>query len=429
MSSVRLIPLIFRGMVFLPPRFTTSSSSSPSSLLQPFRSFASYAPRSRKHSKSNKKSSAPPATTSAKFNENQIIPDALADLPQPERIYRRPQLHFNPEHDKDGSEYPAITLSKKEKEIGVEFLKKVVSTLDERGQTFVLPWGDDAAIESVLGILRELTTTTGVLPEFLFDAFTQKPELFAAITRDGNKCIEIFDCLCDMCGFSIQDTIRMFGSYTIELLETDSNEISQRLSPLLGVGIRAGKSLGRAVRRCPALLFASNPEQIGESIEALGSFFSRTILPKILANDPEIVLKNFEQIESIYEYIYYQMRCEPEEFVETKRWSQLSLDEIMNRHQFLLKTGKYELPDPKKPQLKMENPPLHRIFDTKDDIFATQVAKVTVEEWMMYKELAEKLEALEDKERPFERIKPSQRKAYERRLKETKEQEDYVFEA
>uniref|UniRef100_A0AC35F560 Uncharacterized protein n=1 Tax=Panagrolaimus sp. PS1159 TaxID=55785 RepID=A0AC35F560_9BILA len=102
-----------------------------------------------------------------------------------------------------------------------------------------------------------------------------------------------------MCGFSIQDTIRMFGSYIVELIETDSNEIYDR--------------------RCPTLLFASNPEQIGESVEALGSFFSRAILPKILANDPEIVLKNFEQIESIYEYIYYQMRCEPEEFVEIRK--------------------------------------------------------------------------------------------------------------
>uniref|UniRef100_A0A914Y8H2 Uncharacterized protein n=1 Tax=Panagrolaimus superbus TaxID=310955 RepID=A0A914Y8H2_9BILA len=347
MSSVRLIPLIFRGFVFLPQRCTAIASP-----FQPFRSFASYAPRSRKHSKSNKKSVNSIPVQPKKFADNQIIPDALGDLPQPERIYRRPEYHFNPEHGKD-DEYPAIMLTKEEKDIGVPFLKKVVETLEERGQQFVLPWSDEDAIESILGILRELTTTTGVLPEFLYDAFTQKPELFAAITRDGNKCIEIFDCLCDMCGFSIQDTIRMFGSYTNELFETNSNEISQRLSCFLQVGVKAGRTLGRIVRRCPAILFASDSQQIAENVEAMGSFFSRALLPKILANDPEIVLKNFEQIESNYEYIYYHMRCEPEEFVETRRWSQLSLEEVMNRHQFLLKTGKYELPDPKKPQLKM----------------------------------------------------------------------------
>uniref|UniRef100_A0AC34FC44 Uncharacterized protein n=1 Tax=Panagrolaimus sp. ES5 TaxID=591445 RepID=A0AC34FC44_9BILA len=429
MSSVRLIPLIFRGFVFLPQRCTTIAAP-----FQPFRSFASYAPRSRKNSKSKKSSktfgdhSTAATSGTRKYDENQIIPDALGELPQPERIYRRPEYHFNPEHEKD-NEYPAIMLTKEEKEISVPFLKKVVSTLEDRGQQFVLPWGDESAIEAILGILRELTTTTGVFPEFLFDAFTQKPELFAAITRNGNKCIEIFDCLCDMCGFSIQDTIRMFGSYTSELLETDANEISQRLSCFLRVGVNAGRNLGRMVRKCPAILFASDSQQIAENVEALGSFFSRSILPKILANDPEIVLKNFEQIESNYEYIYYHMRCEPEEFVETRQWSQMPLEEVMNRHKFLLKTGKYELPDPKKPQLKMENPSLHRIFDTNDNAFAVHVATVSVEEWMMYKELAEKLEALEDKERPFERIKPSQRKAYERRLKETKEQEDYVFEA
>jgi hypothetical protein len=413
MSSVRLVPLIFRGFVFLPQRITTTI------YFQPFRSFAAYAPRSRKHSKSSKKPS--------KYEQNQIIPDALDEIPHPERAYQRPEYHFNPQHD--GDTYPAVILSNEEKVIGIPFLKKVVQVLEEHGHKFILPWNDDTAIESILGTLHELTTTTGVLPEFLFDAFTLKPELFATITRDGNKCIEIFDCLCDMCGFSIQDTIRMFGTYTKELFEANSNDISQRLSNYLGVGIKAGRHLGKIIRRCPAVLFASDNQKMAENVEALGSFFSQTLLPRILTNDPEILLKNFDQIESLYEYIYYHMRCEPEEFVESKRWSHLPLDEVMNRHQFLLKTGKYELPDPKRPQLKMENPPLYRIFDTKDDIFATQVAKVSIEEWMLYKQLAEKLDALEDKDRPFERIKPSQRKAYERRLKDKKEQEDYVFEA
>ena len=149
MSSVRLIPLIFRGFVFLPSRITAKITPS----IQPFRSFANYAPRSRKNSKSKKHHS-----NSTKHDQNQIIPDDLDGLPQPEKAYRRPQYHFNPK--RGTSEYPNVILSNEEKEISVPFLKKVVETLEERGQQFLLPWGDDAAIESILSTLRELTTTS-----------------------------------------------------------------------------------------------------------------------------------------------------------------------------------------------------------------------------------------------------------------------------
>ena len=110
--------------------------------------------------------------------------------------------------------------------------------------------------------------------------------------------------------------------------------------------------MARVVRRCPAILFASDQKIMADNVEAMGAFFSRAQMSKILSNDPEIVLKNFELIESLYEYIFYHMGIEGEEFTHSRRWSQLSLSDVMNRHQFLSKTGQYEFPDPKKPQLK-----------------------------------------------------------------------------
>lgn len=61
---------------------------------------------------------------------------------------------------------------------------------------------------------------------------------------------------------------------------------------------------------------------------------------------------------------------------------------------------------------------MYKIFDTDDATFANQVAGVSTAEWQMYKELHAKLRELEDKERPYERIKPSLRKAFERQIKE-----------
>jgi len=125
-----------------------------------------------------------------------------------------------------------------------------------------------------------------------------------------------------------------------------------------------------------------------------------------------------------YEYIYFIMCIEGPEFSDCLSWSDRSLDEIIMRHEFLVKTGKYTTPDPKRPQFKMENPLLYKILDTNDKEFATQIAGVTKEEWLVYQRLHEKLKELEDKERPYERIKPAMRKAYERRPKEQREKKE-----
>lgn len=51
----------------------------------------------------------------------------------------------------------------------------------------------------------------GLKVEFLFDAFIQKPSLFSAMTNHGDKTIEILDTLGDICGFSVEDSLRMLG--------------------------------------------------------------------------------------------------------------------------------------------------------------------------------------------------------------------------
>lgn len=68
---------------------------------------------------------------------------------------------------------------------------------------------------------------------------------------------------------------------------------------------------------------------------------------------PEIILGNYEQLRVKYEYIYELMGLENDEFLASEKWFLLSFEEIEMRHEFLLHTGKYTTPDPKKPQFKM----------------------------------------------------------------------------
>lgn len=60
--------------------------------------------------------------------------------------------------------------------------------------------------------------------------------------------------------------------------------------------------------------------------------------------------------------------------------------------------------------------------------FANEVIGVTEEELTVFKALYAKLKALEDKDEPYEKIKLSVRKKFERRIKETLElDKDFYF--
>jgi hypothetical protein len=59
-----------------------------------------------------------------------------------------------------------------------------------------------------------------------------------------------------------------------------------------------------------------------------------------------------DDVETKFEYIHDVMCLEPEDFVDCRQWSTRPYDEIKLRDQFLRRTGVYQLPDEKRPQLK-----------------------------------------------------------------------------
>ncbi|KAK0426747.1 hypothetical protein QR680_009878 [Steinernema hermaphroditum] len=316
--------------------------------------------------------------------------------------------------------------SSAELKVGADMLKRVTHELRREGKTFILPLGDEDALQRMLKPLHTLVDA-GVKPEFLLDAFVKRSELFKALVVQGEKSMKVLDALVETCGMTFEDAMRMLASYPEELLAVSAESIFDRLSVFFNSGILAGKEMGRIVRTCPAILFTSDGKQMATLVEGLTNFFARGEIRAMLEKTPHIVITNLEELEQKYEYIYFMMRIEGDEFKMCTRWVDMSLDEIIMRHDFLQKTGKYTTPDPKKPQFKMENPTLSKILDLPDVQFATEIAGVTMEEWTVYRAFMEKQREMANKERPFERIKPSVRKAFERRRKEAKKKEDHVI--
>lgn len=67
---------------------------------------------------------------------------------------------------------------------------------------------------------------------------------------------------------------------------------------------------------------------------------------------PQIALRRPQELEEKYEYIYFHMNIDTDDFPESYAWFELELDDIIMRHEFLKKTGRYITPDPKRPQYK-----------------------------------------------------------------------------
>lgn len=309
---------------------------------------------------------------------------------------------------------------------GPRMLQRIVDDLKKKGRIFVLPLRDEKAMAAIAEPLRSLVHA-GVRPEFVIDACVQQPHLLRAFAKKGDRAFGVIETIVDNCAMTFEDAVRMLTTYTDELLSVEAESVQRRLDVVLGCSVTAGHALGKAVRKCPALLFASTPKSMGVIAESLSGFFSRAQISVMVANTPQILLADIEGLESKYEYIYFHMRIEENEFGLCERWVDMSLEEIMMRHAFLLRTGAYTTPDPKRPQFKMENPSLKQILDVPDSNFATEVAGVTLEEWLIFRGLTDKVNRQAGMEKPFERIKPSMRKAFERRRKEASHREAYAF--
>ncbi|KAL7079816.1 hypothetical protein ACQ4LE_000736 [Meloidogyne hapla] len=308
-------------------------------------------------------------------------------------------------------------------ETATELVQSIIEEYESNGRILTLPWADQQAINSALYPFKELLKL-GIRPEFLEDACSRHEKLFRSLIKNGQCIYQMLQIFVENFHMTYEDSIRMFAKWC-DLLENETPQsIQNRISLFSGRGFATGIGLRRIFEKCPELLFGSEVQKMDICLEQISNFFETGDLKTIVNNSPNICLMDPTELENKYEYIYFHMGFVSDELAKSKGWVNLDLFSIIDRHQLLCKTGKYFYPDPKKPQLKKENPSAELIFDTHENRFAKMIAGVEHEEWLIFKELCEQQRRLEDKEEPFEKIKPSMRKAFERRLKEKRENQE-----
>uniref|UniRef100_A0A915E878 Uncharacterized protein n=1 Tax=Ditylenchus dipsaci TaxID=166011 RepID=A0A915E878_9BILA len=302
------------------------------------------------------------------------------------------------------------------------FVQEVVERFAERGKRILLPLADEDAMKMVVQPFQKLINR-GVDPDFLVRMCLQHEQLFRAISKNGQEFINVLSAIKSVAQMSFKEVIIFAADWADELAKGTADDVNARLRVFLGRGVEAGKEMRKVIESCPMVLFDSTPQVMDTNWEAISNFFSAKDVLIMCCFHPHIGLIPYKELELRYEYIYGHMGIEPSEFLECTSWPEMDLKEIMMRHSCLKKTGKYVTPDEKRPQLKMENPPMSRIFDTNDREFAG-VAGISKEEWLFYKQVFQKEEEKEDKERPYEKVRPNTRKMYERRVKEDVEKVD-----
>ncbi|PIC54879.1 hypothetical protein B9Z55_003950 [Caenorhabditis nigoni] len=306
-------------------------------------------------------------------------------------------------------------------------MEQIVEDLKTKGTEFVIPGRDSFARQESARVFEKLVEC-GVKSEFLLDANTKNASLFKTVVSQPAVSFEIIETLVNVGYVTFEDAIRLLAIFPSDLLRHGAANITSNIEALSASGISTPRSIASAIKRCPPLLFARDPQEMQRLAHEIGGFFSRKQASHLISRCPQILLKPIEEIEEKYEYIFYQMGVESEDVAECIGWiDELSLDDMVDRHKFLLATGKFTTPDPKRPQIRLENPKLQRILDSNEEDFAVNVARVTMEEWVVYKALRVKETINEQKERKFDRVKPSKRKAYERRHKEKQELAEHVF--
>uniref|UniRef100_A0AAV2JUN4 Mitochondrial transcription termination factor 4 n=1 Tax=Knipowitschia caucasica TaxID=637954 RepID=A0AAV2JUN4_KNICA len=188
-----------------------------------------------------------------------------------------------------------------------------------------------------------------------------------------------------------------------ELYTVKEARLQQRIANLRKLGLLEG-SLQRVVAHHPQILIIKR-KVINNAVMFLKEkcLFTSQQVTDILRDSPAIIQEDLAQIQFKFQYVYFRMGVKQAEMVKSRLF-RFSLDEVRNRHCFLERRGLYETPD-KKGQTTIINPKLSNILNVDQDMFVTQVAKASVEEFEVFQRLMAREYEEEDHWGDLENIK------------------------
>ncbi|XP_026781398.3 transcription termination factor 4, mitochondrial [Pangasianodon hypophthalmus] len=184
-----------------------------------------------------------------------------------------------------------------------------------------------------------------------------------------------------------------------ELYSLNEAQLQQRVLNLRKLGLLEG-SLQRVISHYPRIL--SFPVKRVNTVSRLlreKCQFTAQQMADILRDSPHVVEEEPARLEYMFQYVYFRMGCRQAEMVKAKLF-RLSLEELRCRHSFLERRGLYQTPD-KKGQTLILNPRLKDFLSVPEEIYLTDIANATQEEFDVFRKLVAREQEEEEQDEEY----------------------------
>ncbi|XP_050524435.1 uncharacterized protein LOC126909789 isoform X2 [Daktulosphaira vitifoliae] len=203
-----------------------------------------------------------------------------------------------------------------------------------------------------------------------------------------SRWVEIFDYLSQY-DFKKPDLLDMVNSQP-DLMNVNRSELHECMFAWTNCHFD-DKKLRQLLVNQPSCLLLNRKQilsRIPKLLPYVGNKHNRLL--ELLSYSPNIMFDNWKQIEDKLNYLLFNMELGPSQFVTTHVMSESFFD-LKCRHNFLLRLGLWKHRDPKDNANHVTgNPSLMKIIETSDSDFAVKVAKVSFEEFIVFKQLYQK---------------------------------------
>ncbi|XP_050739925.1 transcription termination factor 4, mitochondrial-like isoform X2 [Eriocheir sinensis] len=224
-----------------------------------------------------------------------------------------------------------------------------------------------------------------ISPQTIADQLTETPDLLDHTPKAWRETSSV---LADheLPGLKILQSVAMVP----DILSVRPETLNQTLTTYRFMSV-GRQSVVRHVGRNP-MLCLTNPKKVKRKLLTLSQMFPPTEFKLLLKKNPNVLTDPFDDTMAKILYVHEVMGLE-QPHIASSRCLRQPLAHLRARHTFLVRAGLYRKPNLlKDKQSHRRNPSLEMIMDTSDRHFANRVARLSTEEYDVFKRMMEEEE-------------------------------------
>ncbi|KAK3914603.1 Transcription termination factor 4, mitochondrial [Frankliniella fusca] len=237
--------------------------------------------------------------------------------------------------------------------------------------------------ETANSITQNLIKSYGIKNENILQKVVDLPILSNSDPSEWRKVMEIFTFRGSSAIVSVQTIVKYPA-----LLKLSSSRINRAWDDWVDC-FQETEIVREMIEKQPIFLSISSTADIRSRYEQLKHIvLSKKAVAQILITCPQIMFQSLTELHNVSDYLSEVMIVRNAAEYSKSTVLGCSLQEVMVRHEFLDKCGKYKPPNLKiSESIPTGNATLSEIYDTTEEEFACKVAGVTLEEFVVFQSM------------------------------------------